>query len=69
MVIADMARSKPPMVSWFVGAELTRRLQGQGTDLALPLTWIEQRLAEGGWTIKKSWCSRKTNNRPPIGYP
>ena len=47
LVIADMARSNPPMVSSFV-AELTRRLQGQGPDLALPLTWIEQRLAESG---------------------
>ncbi len=52
LVIADMARSNPPMVSSFV-AELTRRLQGQGPDLALPLTWIEQRLAEGGWTSKE----------------
>ena len=52
LVIADMARSDPPMVSSFV-AELTRRLQGQGIDLALPLTWIEQRLAEGGWTSKE----------------
>jgi cyclic beta-1,2-glucan synthetase len=51
LVIADMARSNPPMVSSFV-AELTRRLQGQGPDLALPLTWIEQRLAECGWTSK-----------------
>jgi cellobiose phosphorylase len=52
LVIADMARSNPPMVSSFV-AELTRRLQGQGPALALPLTWIEQRLAESGWTIKE----------------
>ncbi len=52
LVIADMARSNPPMVSSFV-AELTRRLQGQGPDLALPLTWIEQRLAESGWTSKE----------------
>ena len=52
LVIADMARSNPPMVSSFV-AELTRRLQGQGPDLALPLTWIEQRLAECGWTSKE----------------
>ncbi len=52
LVIADMARSDPPMVSSFV-AELTRRLQGQGPDLALPLTWIEQRLAECGWTSKE----------------
>ena len=52
LVIADMARSNPPLVSSFV-AELTRRLQGQGPDLALPLTWIEQRLAESGWTSKE----------------
>jgi cyclic beta-1,2-glucan synthetase len=52
LVIADMARSNPPMVSSFV-AELARRLQGQGPDLALPLTWIEQRLSESGWTIQQ----------------
>ncbi len=50
LVIADMARSKPPMVSSFV-AELTRRLQGQGPALALPLTWIEQQLSESSLTI------------------
>jgi cellobiose phosphorylase len=52
LVIADMARSDPPMVSSFV-AELTRRLQGQGPNLALALTWIEQRLAECGWTSQQ----------------
>jgi cellobiose phosphorylase len=52
LVIADMARSNPPMVSSFV-AELTRRLQGQGPALAMPLTWIEQRLSECGLTIKQ----------------
>ncbi|HYN13192.1 MAG TPA: glucoamylase family protein, partial [Burkholderiales bacterium] len=51
LVIADMARSNPPMVSPFV-AELARRLQGQSAALALPLTWIEQRLAESGATIE-----------------
>jgi cyclic beta-1,2-glucan synthetase len=49
LVIADMARSSPPMVSSFV-AELTRRLLGKGPALALPLTWIEQRLSENGQT-------------------
>ncbi len=49
VVIADMARSEPPMVSSFV-AELTRRLLGKGPSLALPLTWIEQRLSETGQT-------------------
>ncbi|HSV97546.1 MAG TPA: glucoamylase family protein [Spirochaetota bacterium] len=52
LVIADMARSNPPMVSAFV-AELSRRLQGQSSALALPLTWIEQRLSETGQTIKQ----------------
>ena len=52
LVIADMARSEPPMVSSFV-AELARRLQGQGPALAMPLNWIEQRLSEGGQTIKQ----------------
>ncbi|MCE5265265.1 MAG: cyclic beta 1-2 glucan synthetase [Deltaproteobacteria bacterium] len=52
LVIADMARSNPPLVSAFV-AELTRRLQGQGPALALPLTWIEQRLSEYNQTIKQ----------------
>ncbi|MBO1503984.1 cyclic beta 1-2 glucan synthetase [Serratia proteamaculans] len=49
VVIADMARSNPPRTSAFV-AELVRRLQGHGTMLALPLTWVEQRLAEVGLT-------------------
>ncbi|WP_306602447.1 glycoside hydrolase family 94 protein [Azonexus sp.] len=50
--IADMARSQPPMVSAFV-AELARRLQGRGPALALPLTWVEQHLAESGLTIAR----------------
>ncbi len=50
VVIADMARSAPPMGSAFV-AELARRLQGQSAALALALTWIEQRLAESHQTI------------------
>ena len=50
LLIADMARSNPPMVSSFV-AELSRRLQGLGPALALPLTWIEQQLSESGLTI------------------
>jgi cyclic beta-1,2-glucan synthetase len=49
LVIADMARSKPPMVSAFV-AELTRKLHGKGSALSLPLTWIEQTLEDNGTT-------------------
>ena len=52
LVIADMARSNPPMVSSFV-AEFARRLQGQSPALALPLTWIEQQLSESGLTIEE----------------
>ncbi len=52
LVVADMARSNPPMASSFV-AELARRLQGQSAALALPLTWIEQRLSESGGTIEQ----------------
>ncbi|MFS2223578.1 cyclic beta 1-2 glucan synthetase [Pantoea sp. B65] len=51
IVIADMARSNPPRTSAFV-AELVRRLQGHGSMLALPLTWMEQRLGEVGLTTE-----------------
>lgn len=47
LVIADMARSKPPMVSPFV-AEFTRKLNGKGSALSLPLNWIEQTLGDNG---------------------
>ena len=52
LVIADMARSDPPMVSAFV-AEFARCLQGRGPAMALALSWIEQRLAETGLTIER----------------
>lgn len=52
LAIADMARSNPPMSGSFV-AELARRLQGQNSALALPLTWIEQHLAESGQSIER----------------
>ena len=50
--IADMARSDQPMVGSFV-AEFARRLQGKSPALALPLTWIEQRLSDDGLTIEQ----------------
>ncbi|HEX2920093.1 MAG TPA: glucoamylase family protein [Bacteroidales bacterium] len=49
LVLADMARSEPPMTSPFV-SEFVRRLQGQNPALAFPLTWIEQRLVESNQT-------------------
>ena len=47
LVIADMARSKPALTSHFV-ASFTRKLQGNGPSLALPLNWIEQQLTASG---------------------
>jgi cellobiose phosphorylase len=50
LLIADMARSEPPMSTPFV-SEFVRRLQGRSPALAFPLTWIEQRLSESNQTI------------------
>jgi cyclic beta-1,2-glucan synthetase len=52
LIVADMARSQPPLVSPFV-AEFTRQLQGHGPALALPLAWIKDRLAEESQTVEQ----------------
>jgi len=52
MIIADMARSNPPMVDAFV-AELNRELRGKGPELALSLNWIEHQLSERGLSIEE----------------
>ncbi len=52
LLVADMARSDPPLVGSFV-AELARRLQGQGPALTLPFTWITPRLSEIGLTVEQ----------------
>src|SRR5439155_16625450 len=52
MTTPDMTRATPKLSRSFV-AEFARRLQGQGSALALPLTWIEQRLSESGVTIEQ----------------
>jgi cyclic beta-1,2-glucan synthetase len=52
LLVADMARSDPPITSAFV-AELARRLQGQSPVLTLALNWITYRLAESGQTIEQ----------------
>ena len=53
VVLADMAKSKPPVAAAFV-AELTRRLQGQNPAVAVAVNWIEQWLSEFGLTIALS---------------
>ncbi len=68
LVIADMAHSKPPMVSSFV-AEFARRLQGQGLALALPLTWIEQQLSESSLTIEQLVQSENPAAGRQISFP
>ena len=52
LVLADMARSEPAMTPTFV-AELVRRLHGHSTALALPLSWLQQRLAESHQTTEQ----------------
>jgi cyclic beta-1,2-glucan synthetase len=52
LVIADMARSNPPMSAPFV-SEFVRDLQGQNPALSLALNWVEQRLVEDGSTIEQ----------------
>ncbi len=52
LVVADMARSDPPMTAPFI-SELTRRLQGLSHTLASPLSWIEQHLSDSGQTIEQ----------------
>jgi cyclic beta-1,2-glucan synthetase len=52
LVVADMARSDPRMTAPFV-SEFSRRLHGRSAALALPLSWVEQRLAENHETIEQ----------------
>ncbi len=50
LIISDMARSKPPIVSAFV-AEFARKLQWKGPALTIALNWLEQHLSETDNTI------------------
>jgi cyclic beta-1,2-glucan synthetase len=51
-VVADMANSKLNLTSTFV-AELARRMQGRSSVFTLPMSWIEQKLAESGLTVEQ----------------
>lgn len=51
LVVADMSRSEPPMSGSFV-AELTRGLHGRSAVLAMPMSWIEQWVADSGHSIE-----------------
>lgn len=52
LVTADMARSSPELTTAFA-VEFVHRLKGQSPALTLPLTWIEQQLAESGLSIER----------------
>lgn len=50
LVLADMARSEPPLTGAFV-AELTRSLHGRGGALSMPVAWLDQWAAAAGQRI------------------
>ena len=50
LVLADMARTNPPMSSAFL-AELTRHLHGQSPHFAFAQSWLEHRVSEQGLKI------------------
>ena len=52
LVVADMARSTPPLTGAFV-AELMRGLHGRSSTLAMPIGWIEQWAADGGRSVEQ----------------
>ena len=52
LVVADMARSGPPLTGAFV-AELTRGMHGRSAALAMPASWVEQWVAHSGHSIEE----------------
>jgi len=52
MILGDLARANPPLNSAFV-AEMSRLLQGRHQGLALPLAWLEQRVAEQSHSLEE----------------
>src|SRR5690606_4295057 len=73
LTIADMARSKPVLDSPFV-AGFTRKLQGKGPALALPLNWMEQQLSRMGiasndlvWLENQKQAADQVSVRNSIG--
>nr|WP_269792833.1 glycoside hydrolase family 94 protein [Stenotrophomonas sp. Iso1] len=52
LVIADLARSGPPLSGAFV-SELARGLQGRGGVFSMPITWLEQWVAADGHRIEE----------------
>ena len=51
LVLAEMVKENPPLSNAFI-AEFASRMQGQGSALIFPITWLEHRVAEQGQTIE-----------------
>ena len=64
LVIADMARSNPPMTAPFV-SEFVRDLQGQSPALALAVELGRAATGRGWPRRSSSWCRSATRARPP----
>ncbi|MBK6963569.1 MAG: cyclic beta 1-2 glucan synthetase [Bacteroidales bacterium] len=60
LTVADMVRTKPLLEAPFVAA-FTRKLQGKGPALALPLSWMEQQLLGVG--LNSSDLVRQENHK------
>jgi cyclic beta-1,2-glucan synthetase len=52
LVLADIVREDPPLTSEFVAA-FASRLRGSSAALAMPVNWLEQRLAEQARTMEQ----------------
>lgn len=52
LVVADMARAKPPLTNSFV-AEFTRRLQEFSGLVDIPLAWLDHQFLESGSSIQE----------------
>jgi cyclic beta-1,2-glucan synthetase len=51
LVLAEMVKENPPLSTAFI-AEFASRMQGQGSALIFPITWLEHRVGEQGQTIE-----------------
>jgi cellobiose phosphorylase len=52
LVLAEMVKQDPLLSDAFV-TEFATRLQGQGSALLFPISWLEHRLAERGQTVEQ----------------
>ncbi len=51
LVLAEMVKENPPLSVAFI-TEFVSRVEGQGSILSFPITWLEHRVAEQGQSIE-----------------